>query len=75
MEVNIMAIIKIMKNIKKHGQVDDHELYRVENPDISYEMPNGDFFSFTRWSEGGFKYRLKYNGSFHEFFAWNWILK
>ena len=69
-------IINVMKKIKKHGQVDDHELYKMEmeNPDISYEMPNGDCFSFTRWSDGGFTYRLKHKGVFHEFFAWNWIL-
>ena len=69
-----MSIINVMKQIKKHGQVDDHELYKMENPDISYEMPNGDCLSYTRWSDGGFTYRLKHNGLFHEFFAWNWIL-
>ena len=68
------TIINIMKNIKKHGQVDDHELYKMENPDISYEMSNGDVFSYTRWSDGGFTYRLKHNGLFHEFFSWNWLL-
>ncbi len=68
------SIISIMKNIKKHGQVDDHELYKRENPDISYEMPNGDFLSYTRWCDGGFTYRLRYNGMFHEFYSWNWIL-
>ena len=70
------SIISIMKDIKKHGRVDDHELYMdgVVNPDITYTMSNGDCFSFTRWSDGGFTYRLKHDGLFHAFFAWDWIL-
>ena len=69
-----MTILAKKKKIKKHGQVDDHELYTTINPDITYVMPNGDCFSFTRWADGGFTYRLKHNGMFHEFFAWNWLL-